>query len=83
MTTTSAADDATPTPITSGQALKIARLDAEKAYRDLSPFRVVVELNEDGWHVDYELKNRQAHGGGAHYLVDAQTGTIRTKRYEQ
>jgi hypothetical protein len=69
--------------ITSDQALKIARLDAERTYRDLSSYRVLLELDQDGWHVDYELKNRQAQGGGAHYVIDAQTGKIRTKKYEQ
>ncbi len=69
--------------VTSDEALGIARLDAEKAYRDLSPYRVLVELDETGWHIDYELKNRQAQGGGAHYVIDAQTGVIRSKRYEQ
>lgn len=69
--------------VTSDQALRTARLDAEKAYRDLTPFFVQVELEDDGWHVDYELKNRQSNGGGPHYVVDAQTGVIRTKRYEQ
>ncbi len=69
--------------ITSDQALKIARLDAEKVYRDLSPYRVQLDLDHDGWHVSYELRNSQAQGGGAHYLIDAQTGMIRTKRYEQ
>ena len=74
---------ANQTPLTSDQALKIARLDAEKAYRDLSPYRVFVELDHDGWHVDYELKNRKSNGGGPHYVIDAQTGAICTKRYEQ
>lgn len=69
--------------ITSDEALRIARLDAEKAYRDLSPYRVSVELDEAGWHIDYELKNRQSQGGGAHYVIDAYTGAIRSKRYEQ
>ena len=54
------------------EALRIARLDAEKAYRDLSPYRVLVELDEAGWHIDYELKNQQASGGGAH--LGARTG---------
>jgi hypothetical protein len=35
-------------PITSDEALRIARLDAEKAYRDLSAFRVFVALDHDG-----------------------------------
>jgi hypothetical protein len=69
--------------VTSDMAHRIARLDAEKAYRDLSPFRVFVELNDDGWYVDYELKNRQSQGGGAHYVIDAQSGIIRQKKYEQ
>jgi hypothetical protein len=70
-------------PITSDEALNIARLDAEKAYRDLSGFTVSLQLDEQGWHVDYELKNRQSHGGGPHYVIDAQTGIIRTKGYDQ
>ena len=69
--------------ITSDEALKIARLDAEMAYRDLTPYRVLVELVEDRWRVDYELTNREAQGGGAHYVIEARTGKIRSKRYEQ
>lgn len=69
--------------ITSDEALKNARLDAEKAYRDLTPFFIHLELDDDGWHVDYELKNRKSNGGGPHYVIDAQTGVILTKRYEQ
>ena len=57
--------------LASDDALRIARLDAEKAYRDLSPYRVFVDLNDDGWHVDYELKNRHSNGGGLHYVIDA------------
>ena len=69
--------------MTSDEALKIARLDAEKAYRDLLPYRVVVELHQDGWHVDYELMNRHTQGGGPHYVIDANVGVIRSKQYEQ
>ena len=69
--------------ITSDQALRIARLDAEIAYRDLSPFYVRIELHDDGWHIDYELKNTRSNGGSPHYVIDAETGVIRTKRYEQ
>ncbi len=71
------------TNVTSDQALRISRLDAEKAYRDLSPFFVRVELGDDGWHVDYELKDKLSHGGGPHYVIDADNGAIVTKRYEQ
>ncbi|MBI1830166.1 MAG: hypothetical protein HYR84_01800 [Planctomycetes bacterium] len=72
-----------PTLITSDEALRIARLDAEKAYRDLTPYCIRIELSDDGWHIDYELKNKQSQGGGPHYVIDAETGIIRTKRYEQ
>jgi len=65
------------------EALAIARKDAEKAYRDLSGFRIVVNLEADGWHVDYELKDLSLKGGGPHYVIDAATGLIRGKRYEQ
>ncbi|MBI3824182.1 MAG: PepSY domain-containing protein [Planctomycetes bacterium] len=71
------------TPITSHDAIEIARRDAEKAYRDLSPYNVHIELAEDGWHVDYQLNDRQSNGGGPHYVIDAETGAIRAKRYEQ
>ena len=78
-----AAEEPVQTQITSDEALKIARLGAERAYRDLTPYRVLVELAEDGWRVGYELTNPQAQGGGAHYVIDARTGKIRSKRYEQ
>jgi len=42
----------------------IRQLDAEKAYRNLTPYRALIELMQHGWRVDYELKNRQAQGGG-------------------
>lgn len=65
------------------QALRIAHADAEAAYRDLSPYRIQLCLEDDGWHVDYELKNPRLHGGGPHYVIDAADGTILRKRYEQ
>ncbi len=69
--------------ITSDQALKIARLDGEKAYGDLSNYRAVVALETDGWHIDYELKDPRFNGGGPHYVIDPMSGTILAKRYEQ
>jgi hypothetical protein len=69
--------------ITSDQALQIARLDGEKAYGDLSEYRITLVLEADGWHVDYELKNPDWNGGGPHYLIDRSTGQILAKRYEQ
>jgi hypothetical protein len=68
--------------ISSDEALKIARVDAERAYRDLSIYRVIVSCEPDGWHVDYELKDANSRGGGAHYIIDA-AGKIISKKYEQ
>jgi hypothetical protein len=63
--------------------LAIAQADALTAYRDLSPYVIRLALEEDGWHVDYELKSRTLKGGGPHYIIDTYTGTIRWKRYDQ
>ena len=79
-TTTSSA---TARPISCDEALAIARKDAETVYRDLSGFRIVIEQRPDGWHVDYELNDVYLKGGGPHYVIDAMTGIIVSKRYEQ
>jgi hypothetical protein len=71
------------TAITSDQALRIARLDAEKAYGDLTPYRVTLVLEDDGWHVDFDLKNLLWNGGAPHYLIDPISGAILWKRYDQ
>ena len=71
------------TTISCDQALRIARTDAESAYRDLSIYRIAISLEEDGWLVDYELKGPELQGGGPHYVIDARTGAILSKRYEQ
>ena len=65
------------------QVLAIAQADASRVYRDLSAYRIQLVLEEDGWHVDYELKDPRLKGGGPHYLIDASTGTIVSNRYEQ
>src|SRR5271168_4046178 len=65
------------------QALSIAQTDAMKAYRDLSAYRIDLVLEKDGWHVDYNLKDRKLKGGAPHYLIDAHSGIIVSKRYEQ
>lgn len=69
--------------ISSDEALRVARLDAEKVYRELSPYRVTITLETDGWHIDYELKDPHSQGGGPHYLIDAISGAILRKRYTQ
>ncbi len=70
-------------PLSSDEVLRIARLDAERAYRDLTPYRISIVLEADGWHVDFELKDTHLNGGGPHYVIDPRTGTILGKRYEQ
>ncbi len=65
------------------QALTIAQTDALQAYRDLSGYRIQLVLEADGWHVDYELKDPRFKGGGPHYVIDAFTGMVVSKRYEQ
>ena len=70
-------------PIPCEQALQVARLDAERAYGDLSPFRVIISLEKDGWHVDYELKDPQRNGGSPHFIIDPISGKITWKQYQQ
>lgn len=65
------------------EVLRIAHADAEKAYRDLAPYRITLALEDDGWHVDYVFKDPNWNGGGPHYIIDPQTGAIVKKRYEQ
>jgi hypothetical protein len=79
---TSTRSQKSPT-LTVDQVLAIAHEDAAGAYRDLSPYRVCLSLEEDGWHIDYELKDPRLTGGGPHYIIDALTGSILSKRYEQ
>ena len=57
--------------ISCDRALRIAQTDAERVYRDLFLYRIGISLEEDGWRVDYELKDPDLNGGGAHYLIDA------------
>jgi hypothetical protein len=65
------------------QVLAIAQADASRVHRDLSTYRIQLLLEDDGWHVDYELRNPALKGGGPHYVIDAHTGAILSKRYEQ
>jgi hypothetical protein len=45
------------------QGLAITRADASRVYRDLSAYRTQLVLEEDGWHVDHELKDPGLNGG--------------------
>jgi hypothetical protein len=72
-----------PSFVSCDRALAIAHADAEKAYRDLSGYRITISLEPDGWHIDYEVKDPKWHGGGPHYIIDPADGRILAKRYEQ
>jgi len=65
------------------EALAIAQRDAAKVYGELFGYRIQLVLEEDGWHVDYELKDRRYKDGGPHYVIDAISGAVTSKRYEQ
>jgi len=69
--------------IAGDRALAIAQADAVKAYGDLAHYRIQIVLEDDGWHVDYELKNSKHKGGGPHYVIDPRSSAILSKRYEQ
>ena len=65
------------------EILRIAHEDAERVYRDLSPFEITATLAGDGWYVDYDLTDSLVAGGGPHYVIDPHDGRILSKRYEQ
>jgi hypothetical protein len=72
-----------PPALAGDQALAIAQADALRAYGDLTPYRIQLVMESDGWHVDYEVKDPRIKGGGPHYLIDPVSGAILSKRYEQ
>ena len=71
--------------LSSDEILRIARLDAEKAYRDLTPYHIRILLAEAGseWTVEYEMKDSNSQGGGASYRIDSISGKILFKEYSQ
>jgi hypothetical protein len=69
--------------VAANQALAVAHADATQACRDLSRYIIRIALDDDGWHVDYELREPTRKGGGPHYVINSATGSIRSKRYEQ
>jgi hypothetical protein len=54
-----------PPPLIPGdRALAIAQADPARAYADLSDYRIQLAMEDDGWHVDYELKETRLEGAG-------------------
>jgi uncharacterized membrane protein YkoI len=71
-------------PTVSGDtALRAALADAASVYDDLHLYHITLKLDVDGWRVDFEFKDEDAQSGGPHYVIDATTGAILSKRYEQ
>jgi hypothetical protein len=70
-------------PLAVSEVLRIAQQDAESVYRDLSDMKIILTLRGDVWHVDYELTDPLSAGGGPHYVIDANTGAIVSKHYDQ
>lgn len=73
-------------PITQEHALAIAHADAIQAYgEDMSRFRIEVRQDGSEWYIDYRFvpAARFQTGGGPHYIINAHTGDIVSKRYEQ
>ena len=75
--------EVTPPILAADQILTFAQADAVRAYGDLSDYCVRLSLEDDGWHVDYELRDPHMKGGGPHYVLDCSTGEILAKRYDQ
>lgn len=69
--------------LAAADVLSIAQQDAQAVYGDLSGFRITLLRCPDGWHVDYDLTEPLAAGGGPHYVIDPGTGAILGRRYEQ
>lgn len=69
--------------VTGDQALRTALADASAVYTELHLYDITLRLHPDGWRVDFEFKDEDAQSGGPHYVIDATSGAILTKRYEQ
>jgi hypothetical protein len=83
MTIASSVAQQTARALTSDEVLRIAREDAERVYKDLSRFRISLELEQDGWHIEYRLTKPLVAGGGPHYVIDPMSGVIVSKKYYQ
>ena len=64
-------------------AIAIAHDDALKSYGNLDNLEVNAVFSRGEWKIDYELKNKKLNGGVPHYRIDAKTGEIKHKIYEQ
>ena len=68
------------------EVLARAEADAIRAYQDLDNLRREVRLEDGKWFVEYRLDfpaGMRVAGGGPHYVIDATTGEIISKKYYQ
>ena len=69
--------------IDEAEAIRIATEDAARVYRDLEEsYRPEATSLDDGWKVEFVLRNPYSLGGGAIYELAAD-GSVRSKRYYQ
>jgi len=76
----------TATPVISRQqTVGIVEADALPMYGNcLHTLVLEMTLHGDGWHLVYSPKRqRYCTGGGPHYIIDATTGAIVSKKYYQ
>lgn len=73
----------TQTVVTREQAVEIAMADAARVFRNLDDYRATATLDGGQWHVTLELKDPNAQGGGAVYVIDRSSGAIVSKKYYQ
>jgi hypothetical protein len=77
---------AVPTVTISRQeAITIAETDALPMYGAdwLAQLQLRVTFQGDGWHVEFHQWRPRHTGGGPHYVIDATTGKIVSKKYYQ
>lgn len=67
------------------QAIAIAEADALPRYGAewLNKLLLRAVLHDDGWRVEYEQWRPRHSGDGPHYVIDATTGEILSKKYYQ
>lgn len=80
------ARSATPPTVEVHEALAIGLADGLRAYEQLHHYEIEIFLEKDGWHIYFGIKQRNGSrvaGGGPHYVIDADTGEILSKKYYQ
>jgi hypothetical protein len=71
--------------ISRSRATGIAEADALPMYGAdwLNKLQLTATLHDDGWHIEWHQWRPRHTGGGPHYVIDANTGAIVSKKYYQ